>query len=144
MHNRSIRTVISGHPLISVSPDQTIREAARQMADSNVGAVAVVENGVLVGMFTERDVMSRIVATGLEPEATTVGSVMTHNPTTVHPDKALIYALHVMHENGFRHLPVVENGICIGVISSRDAQGLELLEFEHDTERREYITEIIA
>lgn len=144
MPNRSIRTVIGGQALISVGPDQTIRDTVRQMTDRNVGAVPVVENGLLVGMFTERDVMSRIVAPGLEPEATTVGSVMTHNPTTVHPDKPLIYALHVMHENGFRHLPVVENGRCIGMVSSRDAQGLELLEFEHDTERREYITEILA
>ena len=144
MPNRSIRTAISGQALISVGPDQTIRETVRQMADRNVGAVPVIENGILVGMFTERDVMSRIVAPGLDPEATTVGSVMTHNPTTAHPDKPLIYALHVMHENGFRHLPVVENGSCVGVISSRDAQGLEMLEFEHDTERRDYITEILA
>jgi CBS domain-containing protein len=113
-------------------------KAAKLMALKNVGAIMVVEDNRLVGIFTERDVVFRVVARGLDAQTTPLAEVMTREPLTVGPEKAFGYALVVMQENGFRHLPVVEDGKPVGMVSSRNAMDPELEEFVSETRRREH------
>jgi CBS domain-containing protein len=145
MPQRPIRSVIH-HQQILVAPGQTtVSEAAALMQKAQVGAVMVVdEHGRLAGIFTERDAVFRVLAPARDPTTTRLAQVMTKKPLTVHPDKPVGHALHLMYENGFRHVPVVENGRPVGMISARDALGPELKEFESDVERREHIGEILG
>ena len=113
-------------------------KAAKLMALKNVGAIMVVEDDRLVGIFTERDVVFRVVARGLDAQTTPLAEVMTRDPLTVGPERAFGYALVVMQENGFRHLPVIEGGKPIGMVSSRNAMDPELEEFVSETRRREH------
>jgi len=83
----------------------------------------------LVGIFTERDIVFRVVARGLDSTTTTLAEVMTRDPKTIAPDKTYGVAMLLMHENKFRHLPVVENDVPIGIVSSRSALDPELEEF---------------
>ena len=125
--------------LLTAAPQTSVIKAAKLMARRNVGAVLVVEHQHLTGIFTERDAVFRVVARGLDSRTTQLVDVMTKDPKTVSPDKSFGYALLVMHENHFRHLPVVENGKLIGVISSRNALDPDLEEFVAESERRRHI-----
>ena len=109
------------------------------MKEGKVGALLVVEKGVLIGIFTERDAVFRVMADGLDPDSTLLRDVMTPDPTTVAPDETFGYALLLMHENGFRHVPVVENGRPVGVVSARHALDPDLEEFTAEAERRKAI-----
>jgi CBS domain-containing protein len=115
-----------------------VSEATRLMAAREVGAVMVVEDENLVGIFTERDVVFRVVARGLDARATRLADVMTRAPHTVEPDRPFGYALLIMHEKGFRHLPVIEDGKPIGIVSARSAMDPELEEFVSEAQRREH------
>lgn len=126
--------------LLTAAPDITVGEAARLMAGRKVGAVLVVgEDGRLIGIFTERDAVFRVIARGLNPRTTPLADVMTRSPLTVHPGKSLGYALLMMHDHGFRHAPVVEDGKLVGIVSARSALDPELEEFVAETRRREQI-----
>jgi CBS domain-containing protein len=109
------------------------------MASKNVGAVMVVENERLVGIFTERDAVFRVMAKGLDALATNLSAVMTTAPQTVDPDKSFGYALLMMHENGFRHVPVIENGKPVGIVSARNALDPDMEEFVSEAQRRKHI-----
>jgi CBS domain-containing protein len=122
----------------------TVSEAARLMREKQVGAVAVVEEGQLIGIFTERDALFRIVAEGRDPQTVRLAEVMTRKPQTIHPDKPFADALHIMYEGGFRHVPVVEDGRPIGIISARDALGPELEDFVYELLRQEQGRDILA
>jgi CBS domain-containing protein len=111
------------------------------MAPRAVGAVLVVKGDQLVGIFTERDVVFRVVACGLDPDATRLAEVMTPEPKTIAPEKAFGVAMALMHENGFRHLPVLDKGALIGVVSSRSALDPELEEFVAEERRRKHLLE---
>ena len=125
-----IAELIEGKPLIHVDPDQSVRSVARMMADRNVGAVAVLDSGTLVGVFSERDIMTRVVAPGLNPEATPIAKVMTRDLVVGNPKDDIETALQKMHAVNCRHLPVVDKGNLIGMISIRD-----LLQVDDDTNR---------
>lgn len=120
-------------------PDATVARAAELMRSNKVGAVLVVEGESLVGIFTERDAVYRVMAAGRDPSATSVGEVMTREPMTVEPDETLGYALLLMHERGFRHAPVVVAGRPIGVVSARHALDPDLEEFTVEADRRQSI-----
>jgi CBS domain-containing protein len=122
----------------------TVLEAARLMQKSGYAAIAVVDGGRLVGVFTERDAVSRVIAAERDPAATRLAEVMTANPRTIEPDQPFGHALHVMHEGGFRHVPVVEHGRFIGMVSARDALGPEVRDFVSELEQREHIGEILG
>jgi CBS domain-containing protein len=107
------------------------------MAKRNAGAVMVLAEGRLVGIFTERDVVFRVVAAGLDADATCLAQVMTPNPRTIGPEDALGSALLIMHKHGFRHLPVLEHGRIVGVVSARSAMDPDLEEFAVEASRRE-------
>lgn len=134
-----IKSVLEPRKLVVAAPHTTVTEAARLMKEGKVGAVLVVEEGRLVGIFTERDALFRVIAPGLDPAKTELRGVMTRDPTTVAPDETFGYALLLMHEKGFRHTPVVENGRPVGVVSARHALDPDLEEFTAEAERRRAI-----
>ena len=138
MFDLPIRSVMERKKFITATPDNTVSQAARLMAAKNAGAVLVIEGDQLVGIFTERDVVFRVIAPGLEPKATLLREVMTADPKTLGPTQSYGHALVLMQENGFRHVPVVDEGQAIGIISSRNAMDPDLEEFVADQRRREH------
>jgi CBS domain-containing protein len=134
-----IKSVIEPRKLVMATPERTVTEAARLMRNSNVGAILVVEEGRLVGIFTERDALFRVMALDRDPRGTPLRDVMTPDPLTVAPDETFGYALLLMHENGFRHVPVVDDGKPVGVVSARHALDPDLEEFAAEAERRKAI-----
>lgn len=143
MPDRAIRSIIRGRAPVTVSSQTTVVEAARLMRRRKVSALLVVDGTRLLGIFTERDALFRVIAEERAPEKTPVAAVMTPDPQTVHPDKPFGHALHLMHEGGFRHVPVVERGSPLGVVSARDVLGPELREFAAELESRERIEAIL-
>jgi CBS domain-containing protein len=115
-----IAEVLSNRRVLSVEAEQTVLEAARYMTEFNIGAVPVLRAGELVGIFSERDIMRRVVSGGRSPAITTVAEVMTPRPLTLSPDDTLEQARFVMLEHGFRHLPVVAGKQLTGIVSLRD------------------------
>ena len=144
MSNRSIRDVIAEQEPITASESITVSAAAQLMKRNEVGAVMVVEEGRLVGVFTERDALFRVLAEGRDTRTTRLSDVMTRNPATIHPDRPFAEALHIMHEGGFRHVPVVEDGRPVGMVSARDALGPELEDFVYEMLRQEQVGDILA
>jgi CBS domain-containing protein len=143
MPNRPIRQIIQNRKLITAAEDTCVAEAARIMKDAKVGALLVIRKNHLAGIFTERDALNRVLAEGLDPRETRLGGVMTRNPDTIAPDKPFGDALIMMYDHGYRHMPVVEGGVPIGIISMRDALPPELSELEVDIEAREHIAEVL-
>jgi CBS domain-containing protein len=144
MSHRSIGSIIEGQELVTAPESATVAQAARLMKEKRVGAVMVVEEGKLVGMFTERDALFRVVAEARNAQTTRLAEVMTRNPQTVNAGKAFSDALHIMHEGGFRHVPVVEDGRPIGMVSCRDALGPELEDFIYELLRQERAQDILS
>ena len=139
MFRERIRKVMKKETMLTAAPETTVGEAARLMARSGVGAILVVEGEVLVGIFTERDALFRVVALGRDARTTRLVEVMTPEPLTVDPDRTFGHALQLMHKHGFRHVPVVEDGKPVGIVSSRDALDPEMEEFTCEVQRREGI-----
>jgi CBS domain-containing protein len=139
MFSQRVKSVMEQKKLLTAAPQTTVSEAAKLMAKKNVGAIMVVENDRLVGIFTERDALVRVIAKGRDVHATRLSDVMTGEPQTVDPNKTFGYALLMMHENGFRHVPVVENDKLIGIVSSRNALDPDLEEFVAEAQRRKHI-----
>ena len=110
-----------------------VRAAARLMRDRNVGSVLIIEDGRLEGIFTERDMVHRVVAEGRDPDGTALGEVMTRDPDTVPPDTTALDALRRMQDGGYRHLPVVEAGQVVAVVSRRDFLGGEKARLDDET-----------
>lgn len=144
MTHRTIRSIIEQQDLVTAPGDTTVIAAARLMKENHVGALMVVEQGKLAGVFTERDALFRVIAEGRDVQGTQVADVMTRNPQTIHPDKPFADALHVMYEGGFRHVPVVEDGRPVGMISARDALGPELEDFIYELLRQNQAEDILA
>jgi len=134
-----VRSVIEPRKLVVAPPEASVSDAARLMRKDRVGAVLIVKEGRLVGIFTERDAVYRVMAASRDPGTTRLGEVMTPDPKTVAPDESFGYALLLMHENGFRHAPVVEDGRPVGVVSARHALDPDLEEFTAEAERRKHI-----
>ena len=107
---------------------QTVLSVARLMVERNIGAVPVVTDGVLVGIFSERDLMKRVVVEGLDPATTLVASVMTENPLTVEPHTGMEECRQLMSRHGFRHLPICEGQKLRGLVSLRDIVSHDLTE----------------
>jgi CBS domain-containing protein len=145
MPQRPIRSLIAGRQLVMAAPDSTVAAAARLMKKKTVGALLVAEHdGRLAGIFTERDALFRVMAEGRDPKETRISEVMTPHPRTIEADRPFAHALLIMYDGGFRHVPVLENGRPIGVVSARDALGPELQEFDSEIERRNRIQEILG
>ena len=137
MPHRRIKEVLRRQQLLHLGPKVSVREAARKMSERHV-AVVIVTKGAdrLDGIFTESDLLERVVVPGLDSDATPLSEVMTANPVTIAPDQTVREALSIMDGKGVRHLPVVEEGRVIGVVSMRDFVGEEVavLDRQHQIE----------
>ena len=124
---RTVSELVHDQVILAVATGISVREATRQMDARNVGAALVTDpDGRLVGIFTERDLLRRVVAQGRDPNTTSVADVMTADPDTVSPRQLAVDALRLMREGGYRHLPVLDGGRVVGVLSQRDFYGDEI------------------
>ena len=138
MSIRSVRSIIAGQTPVTAAKSATVLEAAVLMKQQSKGALLVVDGTRLIGIFTERDIVFRVVAAGRDPKSTRLAEVMTPQPQTISPNEPFLHALRIMHEGGFRHLPVVENNWPLGVVSARDALDDDLYELRAElTHRRD-------
>jgi CBS domain-containing protein len=118
--------------IIHTAPDTSIADAVQIMAEHNIGAVVILENQTeLKGIFTERDLLRRVVGQGVDPETTPVREVMTSDVIVVPEDMGRSDALQIMQEEHIRHLPVTDGETLRGIVSLRD-----LLRFEHKMQQR--------
>ncbi|HEY0712902.1 MAG TPA: CBS domain-containing protein [Polyangia bacterium] len=107
-------------PLETVSPRASISEAIARMNEKNIGSVLVMDGERMVGIFTERDVLTRVVPRGLDPAKMPVTEVMTQRPITIGPNTTVEEAMMVVSDTRRRHLPVIDGGRVIGMISIGD------------------------
>ena len=129
-----IYDLVKDRKVLTTDADSTVLEAARFMMEHRIGAVPVLRNGELVGIFSERDIMNRVVAAGRAPGTTKVSEVMTSNPKTVGMDETIENCLFMMREFGFRHVLITDGKNVKGLVSLRDI----LLRYvgEQERERR--------
>jgi signal-transduction protein with cAMP-binding, CBS, and nucleotidyltransferase domain len=121
-----IQDVIRGRDLFSVQVNQSVADVARRMADLRVGAILVLDREELRGLFSERDLMTRIVVEGRNPETTPVSAVMSTNLATIDESATLDEALECMNQHNSRHLPVMSQNRVTGFLSMRDLMNYEL------------------
>jgi CBS domain-containing protein len=138
MFDQPVKSVMERRRIVKAPPDLSVISAAKLMLRNKVGAVVVMEGERLVGIFTERDIAFRVVAQGRDPQITYLADVMTPAPETIDPNKPFGYALLRMHEGGFRHLPVVQDGKVLGIISARNAMDPELEDYIFEEGRRRH------
>lgn len=127
-----IYDLISNQETYRVDGEQTVLEVAKDMVTRNIGAVPVLRDGFLTGIFSERDLMSRVVAEGRDPRTTRVEEVMTEDPLTVSPTESVENCMLLMRRHGFRHLPICEGKRLLGVVSLRDILLHDLNEKDHE------------
>ena len=116
----TIRDLMTTNPR-TVEPSTPVAEAARVMKQEDVGPVPIVEDGRLAGILTDRDIVIRVVAEGLDPQSTTVGEVASRDLVTIDPEQTLDEALRLMAEHQVRRLPVTEeDGRLVGIVAQAD------------------------
>ena len=121
IQKKIIPDIVQRLNIASVKLDDTIFECANIMADAHISALVVVDDDrILIGIITERDLTQRIVAAGLDGKGTKVGDIMTATPDILAPNDLATDALELMQTRGYRHLPVVEDGKCVSMVSIRD------------------------
>ena len=138
---KQISELIQGHPLILAESSDNVREVARKMSERNIGAIAVLDSGKLVGIFSERDLMTRVVAAGLDPDDTPVSNVMTRSLVAARPEEEIGSALQKMQSLGCRHLPVIDEGNLIGMLSLRD---LLKIDDDNNRARASFLSELVT
>jgi CBS domain-containing protein len=122
---RSMEEIVRNQKPVTMPGGATVRDACAKMHDRRIGAVLVTdEDGTLEGIFTGRDVV-RLVAAGRVPDKMKLRDVMTRNPHTMPPGRTAIEALRLMRDGGFRHIPVMDAGTIVGIVSRGDFRGLE-------------------
>jgi CBS domain-containing protein len=138
----SVESLIRDRVTFQVQAEQPVLDVVKFMVEHNIGAVAVLRNGEMAGLFTERDLMKRVVNESRDPRTTTVAEVMTRDLTVVSPDRSLEDCLALMREHGFRHLPVCQGKQLRGVISLRDLLAHAVVEKDGEVQMmRAYITQ---
>lgn len=123
---KPIKPLVQDQKMVVVGVATSVVHAARIMSERQIGAVPVLEGERLAGIFTERDVLSRVVSAGVDPVTTPVGSVMTTNLVTADLSESHDVCLRRMQQAHVRHLPVLDGGRLVGILSLRDLLGLEL------------------
>lgn len=146
MDERTVFQSMARRHVISLGPTATVHEAACVMTSANCGSVLIIDpSGALLGILTERDLMTRVLAKALDPATTAVSKVMTHNPHCVPPELRVADAVLIMIERGFRHLPVTgENGKILGVFSVRDALPREVNAAVSLAEFRDQVNDVLG
>jgi CBS domain-containing protein len=127
-----INDLINNQDTYRADENQTVLEVAQSMVARNIGAVPVLRDGILVGIFSERDLMKRVVAECRDPRTTRLDEVMTEDPLTVEPGETVENCMVLMRRHGFRHLPVCEGKKLVAVISLRDLLLHDLTEKDHE------------
>lgn len=130
MMRKIVPDVISNQLLISVRPTETVRSIAKIMRDNRIAAILVTEDDTLIGIITERDMTTRVVAVGVDPEKALAKDIMTANPDTLNPDDTAAQAIKMMIERNYRHLPVTDGDVLVGMVSVRDLYAIYNLELE--------------
>ena len=115
-----VSELIKDRPLASAPIDATVHEACQAMCKLNTGAVVVVDSGELVGVLSERDVLRRLVCAGRNANETSAGDIMTPLPQAMDSDGDLAQAIEIMHKGGFHHVPILDQGTPIGLLSADD------------------------
>ncbi len=146
MSERTIFQAMSRRHVISLGPGATVHEAACVMTRANCGSVLIIDHASpLLGIVTERDLMTRVLAKALDPATTLVHRIMTPNPQCVRPDLKVADAVLIMIERGFRHLPVVtDDGKILGVFSVRDAMPREVNTAQSLSEFNEQVNDALC
>jgi CBS domain-containing protein len=138
MNRRIVPDVVAaGQQLSTLQPEATVLEAVQVMRERRIGAILVLDGQRLAGIFTERDVLTRVVAEGLDPGATRLSAVMTPDPDTVAPDDRASDALERMSRKGYRHLPVVAGERVVAIVSIRDLYATVRKTLERELEQRD-------
>jgi CBS domain-containing protein len=131
---RQLSDIVFDQTPLILPPTATVQHACQLMRDRRAGSVLVCENnGRLLGIFTGRDAVCRVLATGQSAATTQLADVMTANPATMSSEQSAIDAMRLMWDGGFRHVPLVKEGKVLGVVSRGDFKGYELQ--RHDDER---------
>jgi len=131
---RTMSDIVRNQDPVTLPPNATVREACQRMRDHRVGAVLVTDGDRrLLGIFTGRDAVHRVLAEGKGTTRTKLVDVMTRNPDTMPPRKMAIEALRMMEDGRYRHLPIVEDGKVVGIVSRFDFSGIELDRLDEET-----------
>ena len=131
---RRMSDIVRNQNPLTLPASATVRHACQSMRERKVGAVLVTDgNRRLVGIFTGRDAVGRVLADGKDPEKTRIGDVMTRDPRSVPPERSAIDALRLMFDIGCRHIPIVEDGCVVGVVSRTDFRGIEVDRLDEET-----------
>ncbi|MBS0561154.1 MAG: CBS domain-containing protein [Proteobacteria bacterium] len=134
MTNRSMGEIVRRQNPACLPARASVQEACRLMRDRRIGAILVTDDqGRLVGLFTGRDAVTRVGAEARDPAATTLEQVMTRNPDTTHPRTRAIEVLRLMSDAGYRHLPILDEGRIVGIVSKGDFLGLERARHDDET-----------
>jgi CBS domain-containing protein len=146
MSERTIFQAMSRRHVVSLGPTASVHAAACVMTRANCGSVLVIDQGSqLLGIVTERDLMTRVLAKALDPNTTPLSRIMTPNPQCVRPELKVADAVLIMIERGFRHLPVMDDsGRILGVFSVRDAMPREVNTAVSLSEFNEQINDSLA
>ena len=134
MTMRSMADLVNRQKPLMMPPITTVKAACERMRERGVGAVLVTDDRHrLLGIFTGRDAVCRVLAEGKSPGLTKLAEAMTPNPDTIEPGRTAIEALRQMQDGGYRHLPVVQNGQVVGIVSRGDFRGLEQARLDEET-----------
>ena len=131
---RKMSDIVRNQDPVTLRPDATVREACQCMRDQRVGAILVTEaDQRLLGIFTGRDAVHRVLADGKSAATTKLDEVMTRDPTTIPPGKTAIEALRLMQDGRYRHVPIVDGDKVVGIVSRYDFSGIELDRLDEET-----------
>ena len=131
---RKMSDIVRNQDPVTLRPDATVREACQCMRDRRVGAILVTEaDQRLLGIFTGRDAVHRVLADGKSAARTQLAEVMTRDPTTIPPGKTAIEALRLMQDGRYRHVPIVDGDKVVGIVSRYDFSGIELDRLDEET-----------
>jgi CBS domain-containing protein len=141
MRHLAVREIMTDGAICQAPPGTSVREACRRMAEHQCGSVLVAERGRLLGIFTQGDLVRRVLAPGRDPNLTLLVEVMTADPDTIRPRESVDEAIRRMDEYGYRHLPVVDGGAVVGMVALRDCSIEDLAAMHAELETRRVVAE---
>ena len=134
MTRKLMPDIVHDQEPVTLEPTASVLDACKRMRDRSVGAVLVTDSaGKLVGIFTGRDAVARVLAEGRDAGRKALADVMTRDPATMPPGMTAIEALRLMQDGGFRHVPIVDRGKVVGIVSRRDFRGMEQARLDEET-----------
>ena len=141
MRHLAVREIMTAGQICQATPGTSVRAACRLMAEHQCGSVLVIERGRLLGIFTEGDLVRRVLAPGRDPNLTLLIEVMTPDPDTIRPRETVDEAIRRMDEFGYRHLPVVDGAAVVGMVALRDCSIEDLAAMHAELETRRVVAE---